>query len=266
LIQECSFDFHLIIGDDASTDRTGDICKSYADRNPQKISYFRNETNLGPALNFYHTLKKSSGEYIALCEGDDYWTDPCKLQKQISFLQENIEYNICFHKIKILRPDGCVEDDFITKVPGSETTIYDLIDNWNYIHSPSVVFRNDFIVPDWYLNCPVGDYALYLLAAKRKKIKQLEDSMAVYRFGVGYYSSLPHSKAKISYCIALSELAKNYPDAEIRKKLSRKQNRLFLRFLINYFIAREGDWNDLKLMIHMFISSKMRSIGRFLGP
>jgi len=256
LMQQGDFDLQLIIGDDASQDKTGDICKRYAEQYPSKIIFLRNEKNLGPGLNFYQIIKKCSGAYIALCEGDDYWTDPAKLQKQISFLQKNSDYAICFHAIKILRPDGQLVKDFITHVPKSETTIHDLIARGNYIHTPSVVLRNTFILPEWYLTCPVGDYALYLLAVNYDKIKYLDDSMAVYRYG-GRHSSAPPGKARVACFVSYQELAKNYPDKKIRNELLRKQNRSLYIFLLKYFLAGQGDRSDFKKMLSLFFSSKI---------
>ena len=76
--------------------------------------------------NFYTTLDVSTGKYIALCEGDDYWTDPHKLQKQVDFLEANEDYAICFHPVKIWKDDKIV-DDFITHEVPDETNICDLV-------------------------------------------------------------------------------------------------------------------------------------------
>lgn len=262
LMQEGDFDLRLIIGDDASKDGTGEVCQQYADKYPQKILYYRNETNLGPKLNFYKAMKMMSGEYIAFCEGDDYWTDPNKLQKQIVFLQENREYNICFHKTKILLEDGRLVNDLIAKIPRSETTIDDLVRMANYIHTPSVVFRNNFILPEWYWNCPIGDYPLYLLAVRNGKIKCFDEPMAVYRFGGGF-SKLSPVKKRIPWLITLNELTENYPDERIRKKLVQKQRSAFLFFISIFLFFGDRDIKDLKSIVSIHIRFEKRNIMRF---
>lgn len=98
--------FEIIIGDDCSTDGTGDICRHYADIYPELIKYKRNDSNLGMVSNWIETLKRCNGDYIALCEGDDYWIDPNKLQKQVDFLDKNKDYVISFHDCLIIDEKG----------------------------------------------------------------------------------------------------------------------------------------------------------------
>ena len=114
LMQKTSFPFELIISDDCSTDKTREICLKYKSKYPDIIRLLLPESNLGMTKNFIETIKSATGEYIAICEGDDYWTDQLKLQKQIDFMEVNTEYSVCFHRYKIfdnesgeIRNDGC---------------------------------------------------------------------------------------------------------------------------------------------------------------
>ena len=113
LMQECDFEVELIIADDCSPDKTSLIVSKYIETHPkgQWIKYTRHEHNKGMMPNFIFALEEAKGKYIAMCEGDDYWTDPYKLQKQVDFLEQNEEYNIVFHKVKILNFDGSFLDD-----------------------------------------------------------------------------------------------------------------------------------------------------------
>ncbi len=102
--QRTTFDFKLYIGEDYSTDNTRAICAALKNKYPDKIDLFLNETNLGSqknALNMYNLCYKSGAEYIAILEGDDYWTDPLKLQKQVDFLESNTDYGLCFTRFNV---------------------------------------------------------------------------------------------------------------------------------------------------------------------
>lgn len=94
LMQKVNFELELIIADDCSTDNTAGIINDVLDNhaNSSIIRYTRHQTNKGMMPNFIWALQQCKGEYIALCEGDDYWTDPYKLQKQVDFLEDNKDY------------------------------------------------------------------------------------------------------------------------------------------------------------------------------
>ena len=94
LIQQTNFSFELIIANDASTDGSDKIINEFIANHPKGnlIKYFKHEKNVGMMQNFTFALGHCKGKYIALCEGDDYWTDPLKLQKQVDFLEANEDY------------------------------------------------------------------------------------------------------------------------------------------------------------------------------
>lgn len=192
LMQQTNFDFELIIADDCSPDSTPEIIEEIINRHPQghRIKYFRHKENIGMQTNAIFAYNQCKGTYIALCEGDDYWIDPLKLQKQVDFLETNLDYALCFHSVNILKKDGTIVDDFITKVPENYENIETLARLGNYIHTPSVVFRNvikEF--PFEFMFSPIGDYFLYIMLAEYGKLKCLNEKMAVYRYGVGVFSS-----------------------------------------------------------------------------
>ena len=142
LMQKVDFEWELIIADDCSTDGTQAILNEYKNKYPDFIKLILQEKNVGPAKNHIELITTPKSKYIALCDGDDYWTDPLKLQKQVDFLETNKDYVLCFHEVKILKPDGSVVNDFITKVPENYETIETLARLGNYIHTPTVVYRN----------------------------------------------------------------------------------------------------------------------------
>ena len=192
LAQKVNFDFELIIGNDNSPDGSDQIINDVITNNPKGniIKYINRVENIGMQPNFIDAYYKCSGKFIAICEGDDYWTDPLKLQKQVDFLEGNPDYVLCFHQVSILKTDGEIVEDFITKVPENYETIETLARLGNYIHTPSVVFRNvikEF--PFEFEQSPIGDYFLYMMLADHGKLKYLDERMAVYREGVGIWSA-----------------------------------------------------------------------------
>lgn len=98
LMQKTDFSFEILIGDDCSTDKTAEIIQNYADKMPRKIRFFRRSVNVGATFNAYDLNTKCSGDYIAYLEGDDYWVDPLKLQKQKDFLDKHGEFHSCTSK------------------------------------------------------------------------------------------------------------------------------------------------------------------------
>lgn len=191
LMQETSFDFELIIANDNSPDDTNAVVNAIIESHPkgQLIKYINRSQNVGMQANFLDAYSQCKGMYIANCEGDDYWTDPLKLQKQVDFLEANPDYVLCFHKVKLLQPNGEFTEDTITQVPENYETIENLAQYGNYIHTPSVVYRNCLeSMPKEFAETPVGDYFLYMLLAQYGKIKYINETMTIYRHGVGVFS------------------------------------------------------------------------------
>ena len=210
LMQQTDFSIELVIGDDNSTDGTAEIVAQYARQYPDLIKTNLREvrgTGIPGKDNFLTTMEMCTGEYISLCDGDDYWTDPLKLQKQIDFLEANPDYVLSFHKVTILKPDGEFVEDFITKVPEEYQGHETLARLGNYIHTPSVVFKN--IVPAYsfeFYESPIGDYFLYMMLAEHGKLHYIKESMAVYRYGIGIYTSSTklkqaHDHLKLFICL-----------------------------------------------------------------
>jgi len=183
LMQECDFEVELIIANDCSPDKTDEVIQKVIDSHPKSswIKYIKHDENIGMMPNFIFAMQQCKGEYVALCEGDDYWTDPLKLQKQVGFLEDNPNYNICFHNVNVLQ-DGNIKEDTMTAKISETTTINDLAKG-NYMHTCSVVFRNNLFAkfPDYFKKAPVGDYFLHLLNARYGNIKCFDEIKGVYR-------------------------------------------------------------------------------------
>lgn len=182
LMQQTTFDFEIVVGEDRSTDQTMAIIERYQQLHPSRIRVLRHEENVGARKNFAATLLACKGEYIAICEGDDYWTDPLKLQKQVDFLDTHPDYKLCFHNSSIYYQDNGESKLSNTEQQPVTTTIVELIENW-YIMTCSMVFRNTLTsFPGWFTYAFNTDYALQLLLlAEGGKIGYLPDVMCVYR-------------------------------------------------------------------------------------
>ncbi len=190
LEQKAEFPYRILIGDDYSTDGSIEILKRYERKFPDKIVIIYQTKNLGmnsSERNGIILLKKSTAKYIALLDGDDYWTDNLKLQKQVDFMEANPDYSTCYHPVYILNAGGHLERETLNTLTVPHTyTLTDLA-HGNIIHTPSVLFRNGLIreFPEWFIKCAAADYVIHMLNAKKGKIYFMPDVMAVYRIHSG---------------------------------------------------------------------------------
>lgn len=188
LIQQGDFDLEILIHDDASTDGTREIIEAYQKKYPAIIKpIYQQENQYSKGVRGFmarYNFTRASGKYLALCEGDDYWTSEHKLQKQLTFLEAHPEYALCFHKVDV---EG--GDDYMV-LPQEHETITDLAAKGNYIRTPSVMFRTAYAhMPESHADSPLGDLFVYLYVAQFGKLKYLNESMAVYRKQVGSWST-----------------------------------------------------------------------------
>jgi glycosyltransferase involved in cell wall biosynthesis len=189
LSQECKFEVELIIANDNSPDETDKVINGIIKNHPNaaRIKYHKHEKNLGIVPNFVFALQQAKGQFIALCEGDDYWTDPLKLQKQVAFFNEKPEMVFCFHSAnRFVQNTGKVfpyiglenfknkelipQKDLFKRMGGTYPTA-------------SAMFRREILdnLPSYFHIFGVGDTPLFLLAISKGKIGYLQDSMCIYR-------------------------------------------------------------------------------------
>ena len=240
MVQKTNFQIELVIGEDCSTDNTRKICLEYKEKYPDKINLLLPVKNLGMIPNFVNTLNACTGKYIAICEGDDYWTDPLKLQKQVDFLEENEDFSVCFHAVKIEK-DKKIVDDFITPEVSDITDIYSLA-HGNYIHTPSVVFRkNEEVMKtmDAWRDLSLGDYPLHMLNAQYGKIKKLPETMAIYRVGVGVWSIKDSSYRLPRWLKMLDKLIELLKDDEKLTNILKQQYRVYAFALYDIYVSEK---------------------------
>jgi glycosyltransferase involved in cell wall biosynthesis len=184
LAQETDFPVEVVIGDDCSSDNTRQIARQYAADHPGRFSLSFNETNIGGTRNWLRTMNRCNGKYIALLDGDDYFTDARKLQKQYDALEGNPEYVLCFHGVEEKYDDI----DGLDKIVVFEKEEYGLEDflrrGW-FIRTGSTFFRNGIAPvdpPEWVYNFPYRyDTILHVFLCMHGKAFFIKDVMSVWR-------------------------------------------------------------------------------------
>ena len=235
LMQKTNFNYQLVIGEDCSTDNTRQICEDYQEKYLSKIKLLPSlDKNMGLIANYMRTIKSCDGEYIAICDGDDYWIDDCKLQKQVDFLENHPDYSIVgTNYMKLYKDNRLVED-----IKDRKKTYYEFDDLVfkNLIPSVTVLFKNipqKDPLPNWILNFPYGDWPTYLWVLKNSgKIHFLEDVTAVYRMEIGV-------------------------SAKIRKKISDIEK---VNLNILEHIASDGNFSHKKIVVKASVNNTKKSI------
>ena len=199
LMQQTSFTYEIIIGEDESDDGTREICMEYAERYPDKVKLFlRKRSDViyveGHATGRYNliiNIKAASGTYIAICEGDDYWTDPFKLQKQFDVMEQKKGVSLCFHRTDIINKSsvGIIDDIYIYPEKPGVINQKDLFKS-QMIPTCSMFIRHESIKTlPLFLNHVMGlDYCMQLYLANKGDIYFISDVMGTYRYGAGTWS------------------------------------------------------------------------------
>jgi glycosyltransferase involved in cell wall biosynthesis len=186
LMQETTFPIELVIGEDCSTDNTRNIVKRCAALRPDVVWPIFHECNVGMHRNAEAVRKACRGQYIACLEGDDYWTSPHKLQKQVDFLDRHPDFSICGHRMMHVFPDRPECTPYPSPVQKESGTLEDIL-RWNYLPTCSVVYRAGLLedLPAWLADLDHGDWPMWVLLAERGQIGFFNEVMADYRVHSG---------------------------------------------------------------------------------
>ena len=249
LMQRTNFSFEILIGEDGSKDCTRVICEEYAEKYPDKIKLLPNDRKYGQNANLSRTIQACSGKYIALCEGDDFWTDPFKLQKQIDFLEQHGDHVMCFHKINSVDEHGNMLED--GGGANEQTIYYDGNDFFHvFIPTPAIVFRNclkEF--PEEFYSVKSTDAFLFAMLSGFGKGANLGFVGASYRkHSGGFYNRLtPLGRYKQSIhtrkIMKRSAYFNPVQKKEIRRELARRE-----LLYIKYFLKKMEILNCLKII------------------
>ncbi len=231
VMQKTNFSFVAIVHDDASTDNTADILREYADRYPDIIlpiyelenQYSKGGGEMGLILR--KAREATGAKYVALCEGDDYWTDPKKLQKQVDFLEAHPDYSMCFHNAIVYYEKNRIDNVMVDGFDNLEITPLKLYCNWP-IPTASILFRSKVYCNKIYLksmqipNANFGDVQVGVGAGFEGKIHFINECMSVYR-------RLESG--------AVSKMEKNrWPTIRTRIRLSKVYGKEFVSYEKNY--------------------------------
>ncbi len=191
--QKTEFDFNLIILDDCSTDNTINIINSIAKTHPfgNKIELHINENNLGVLQNSKKIFGLASAPYIAMIDGDDYWIDQQKIQKQCHFLENNTDFNSSCSLVQSYYVSSGFRKTFVDGWHKSKKEDYVIQDYLTsaFSQTSSYFFRNNIQFPDWYDNLQSNDATIFCVATGSGKIKYFKQHFSVYRLNPINYSS-----------------------------------------------------------------------------
>jgi glycosyltransferase involved in cell wall biosynthesis len=186
LSQQVDFEYELVIGEDCSTDRTREIVAGFGAKFPDRIRLLLPKSNLGMQENFKATLAACSGQYVAVLEGDDYWTSPLKLKRQVEFLDAHSDCAICFHSVVRSwpgQPESILPE---SRYQQDRYTTRDLL-FFNFIPTCSVMFRRGLFgeLPDWMGTLGFSDWPIHILNSECGSIGFINQTMGVYRIHSG---------------------------------------------------------------------------------
>lgn len=228
LMQKTNFEYEIIIGEDCSTDLTKSIIEDYCQKYPGRIKLITYKKNIGGIRNQVETFNLSKGKYVAMCDGDDYWTDPLKLQKQVDFMESHPKYVICCHYTRVINDEG----ELVYENPSPVSLEFDyediLLGKKEETRICSLMVKNNpeikkICLEDWYYKTFGADtfLKLYATANTKEKIYVIPEVMAVYRLHKdGVYSLIDGKLRKKKMINDFNILVNNFNyNAHYKKEL-----------------------------------------------
>lgn len=246
LMQKCNFDFELVIGEDNSTDGTRNIILSYQKKYPEKIRPLFREQNMGALENFLDLLATCNSDYYALCDGDDFWISPKKLQNQVDFMDRHPHFSACYTAAKLMQKDGTIKRllpvEFMKK---PEASIDDLIVNESFMPSCTTLFSSAALrpFPNWFHELKtIVDLPLNILNAEYGPIGYLDEITGVYRSNSSpeAFSALPILRTNLE-AIRMFELLDNHFNGKYKAILEKKILRNYCSIINESIILGDRD-------------------------
>ncbi len=206
LMQKTNFLFEILISEDNSTDGTREIVEAYHKKYPEKIRLLLSEKNIHTNEVVSRGIHAAKGNYIALLDGDDFWTSEHKLQLQADYLDKNAKCVLCFHNAQVFYEEATQSTRNWTSANQKQVSTLDDLWRGNFIATCSTMFRNGILekVPKWYHSFfPITDWPLYILLAEHGTIDYIGEVMGVYRQHSGGLYSPYDEKEKQKITLAL---------------------------------------------------------------
>jgi len=257
LAQQTDFAIEQIIGEDCSTDGTRAVVEYFWRQRPDVVRPILRDRNVGRRQNFIECFHACQGDYIAIVEGDDYWTAARKLQIQADFLDANPDIAICFHALEHRYEDGS-QPPRINRRSRSRYTLDDLLAG-NVVPTCTVLFRNHLFdeFPAWFADVPAGDWPLQVLNAQHGDIGYIDAVMAVQRIhSGGVWSPKPASERRESMVSILKTFRDNLDPRNrpvLEQNIARWQFKVLNALLIEGRYAAAGRYG-LDLLLHPDVS------------
>ena len=236
LMQETNFEYELIIADDCSPDKTEEVVRNIISTHPKghNIKYFRHDTNIGMQPNGIFALQQCKGKYVAICEGDDYWTDPLKLQKQVDFLEGNEDVICVTHNVQIVHGK-----DICSNFPGLGDTFLSTRDvlferDYNYLPTGSYVFRQSFFernTSNLQKYVDFGDWPIIFQLSLLGDVYHMQDVLGVYRKHSGGYTFVNKSSIQLrinNFYLAVGILYPEYWN-DCQAKMKMLENKIYIQ-------------------------------------
>lgn len=258
LMQKTNFEYDIVIGDDCSTDGTLKILESFRDQYPGRIKLISTPENSGTITNLIGCIGLCKGKYIALCEGDDFWTDPYKLQKQVDFLETNADYVMCCHYTRVINESES-ETLYVDPAPIPLVhSYYDLLaGKQQETKTATIVYRNlpeihELFHKWWFFACNAGDkfFKLFATQVTGQKIYVIPQVMSCYRNHPGGVWSMINAKIRMRKMISdFNLIIRNfsYP-ALMKRKLLQLYAKKYLLFELRQMELRNV-YNTIKYLI-----------------
>ncbi|MBC7901921.1 MAG: glycosyltransferase [Gemmatimonadaceae bacterium] len=224
LMQQVDFEYEIVVGEDCSTDATRKTLIEYRQKFPDKIRLLLPEKNLGMIRNFAATFQECRGEYIALLEGDDFWTSTSKLQRQVDYLDAHPECAASFHNVEIIyENDDKAPHLFHGKNLKPFFTQRDIVSDF-FIPTCSTMCRNRLFkqFPDWYYDMPMGDWPLHVMNSGHGNYAYIDEPLASYRVHSGGIWSQIKKRDALQKSIYAAQTINGYLEYKFAKFIRKK--------------------------------------------
>jgi glycosyltransferase involved in cell wall biosynthesis len=269
LAQQLPQHFEILVSEDCSTDGTRAIVQEYADRHPHLVRLLLSERNLHSNEVVARGFRAARGRYVALLDGDDYWTSDDKLRAQVAFLDARRDVTICFHNVEVV-DERSQSSGRLWNAPGQPemSGLHELL-RGNFMATSSVVYRRAAVaeVPAWYDRFfPVTDWPLHVLYARVGRIGYLDRTLGAYRLhGGGLFSTLGE-REKLEANAHFYRRLRACSSREVAAEIARGQRDYFLGWAAEF--RRRGDRRMLLRCLRWAWSGRLGALrlGRWVLP